>query len=45
MCILPNFEKCDLSELKQNGKKGTKKSEAKTVDIVIPEHPLLENSI
>jgi len=45
MCILPNFATRDLAELKQKRKKETKKAEAKTVEIIIPEHPLLENSI
>jgi hypothetical protein len=45
MCILPNFEACDLASIKQNRKKETKKAIAKTVKIIIPEQPLLENSI
>jgi len=45
MCILPNFTKRDLTELGQNRKKETKKAEAKTVEIIIPEQPLLEKSI
>jgi hypothetical protein len=44
MCILPNFATRDLTELKQKRKKETEKAEAETVKIVIPEHPLLENS-
>jgi hypothetical protein len=44
MCTLPNFEARDLEELKRNRKRETKKAEAKTVEIIIPEQPL-ENSI
>jgi hypothetical protein len=45
MCILPNFPERDLAECKQNRKKETKKPRAETVKIIIPEQPLLENSI
>jgi hypothetical protein len=45
MCILPNFTAQDLAEYEQNRKKETKKAEAKTVKIIIPDQPLLENSI
>jgi hypothetical protein len=45
MCILPNFAAQDLAERKQNRKEEIKKAEAKTVKIIIPEQPLLENSI
>jgi hypothetical protein len=45
MCTLPNFEAWDLEELTRNRKRETKKAEAKTVEIVIPEQTLLENSI
>jgi hypothetical protein len=44
MCILPNFATRDLTELKQNRKKETKKAKAETVEIIVPEQPLLENS-
>jgi hypothetical protein len=43
MCILPNFEASDLEELRKNSKKVNKKAE--TVEIVVPEQPLLEKSI
>jgi hypothetical protein len=45
MCILPNFATRDLKELEQNREKETKKTEAKKLEIIIPEQPLLENSI
>jgi hypothetical protein len=45
MCILPNFEAYDLATLKQNRKNKTKKAVAKTTKIIIPEQPLLQNSI
>jgi len=45
MCILPNFATRDLTELEQKRKKETKKAEAEAVEIIIPEHQLLENSI
>jgi hypothetical protein len=44
MCILPNFEARDLEEFKKNGKRKSKKAEAETVEIVIPEQTL-ENPI
>jgi hypothetical protein len=44
MCILPNFEASDLEMLKQKTKKGIKKPEAETVEIIVPEQPL-ENQI
>jgi hypothetical protein len=44
MCILPNFATDDLAELRRKRKKETKKVEAETVEIIIPEQPLLENS-
>jgi hypothetical protein len=43
MCILPNFTKSDLT-IKANGKEKMKKAEAETVEIVIPNKPLLEKS-
>ena len=45
MCILPNFAAQDLEEVRPNRKKETKKVKAKTVEIIVPEQPLLENSI
>jgi hypothetical protein len=45
MCTLPNFEARDLERLGQNRKKRIKKAEAKTVEIIIPEQPFLENPI
>jgi hypothetical protein len=45
MCILPNFEARDLATLEQNRKKQTKKAVGETVKVIIPEQPLLENSI
>ena len=44
MCILPNFEAADLETLKRNAKKGIKKAEAETVEIIVPEQPL-ENPV
>jgi hypothetical protein len=44
MCILPNFATSDLTELKQKDKKGTNKAKAETVEIIVPEQPLLESS-
>jgi len=44
MCILPNFEATDLETLRRNGKRGIKRAEAETVEIIIPEQPL-ENQI
>jgi len=44
MCILPNFEPSDLKMLEKKAKKGTKKAEAETLEIIVPEQPL-ENSI
>jgi hypothetical protein len=44
MCILPNFEPSDLEMLKQKAKKGIKKAEAETVEIIVPEQPL-ENPV
>ena len=45
MCILPNFEAPDLEKLRRNEKRGIKKAEAKTVEMIIPEQALLENPI
>jgi hypothetical protein len=45
MCNLPNFEARDLEALSRDRKRGKKKAEAKTVEIVIPEQPLLENQL
>lgn len=45
MCTLPNFQAHDLSELEKNRKKVAKKAEAKTVEIIISEQPLVKNSI
>jgi hypothetical protein len=45
MCILPNFEARDLEELRRNRKRGNKKAEAETVEVIIPEQPLLEKQI
>jgi len=42
MCILPNFATSDLTELEQKGKKETEKAE--TVELIVPEQPLLETS-
>jgi hypothetical protein len=42
MCILPNFPTSDLTELEKKGKKENKKAE--TVELIVPEQPLLENS-
>jgi hypothetical protein len=44
MCILPNFAIRDLIELEQNRKKETKKAEAKRVEIIVPEQPLLDST-
>lgn len=44
MCILPNFPTSDLTELEQKGKKETKKAEAETVELIVPEQPLLETA-
>ena len=44
MCILPNFATSDLTELEQKGKKETEKAEAETVELIVPEQPLLETS-
>jgi len=44
MCILPNFEPSDLEMLKQKTKKGIKKAEAETVEIIVPEQAL-ENPV
>jgi hypothetical protein len=44
MCILPNFVTYDLEEFRRNRKKETKKAEAKTVEIIIPEQPIVEIS-
>jgi hypothetical protein len=44
MCILPNFATRDLTELEQKRKKETKKAEAETLEIIVPEQPLLENT-
>jgi len=45
MCILPNFATRDLKELEQKREKETKKTEAKKLEIIIPEQAMLENSI
>ena len=45
MCILPNFEACDLATLEQTRKKEPKKAVRETVKVIIPEQPLLANSI
>ena len=45
MCNLPNFVALNLEEFRRNRKKETKKAEANIVEIIIPEQPLLENSI
>ena len=44
MCILPNFATSDLTELEKNKKKETDKAEAETVEIIVPERPLLETA-
>jgi len=45
MCILPNFEARDLKEIRRQGKKGSKKAAAETVELAVPEQPLLENQV
>jgi hypothetical protein len=45
MCSLPNIQARDLEELSQYREKQVKKSEDKTVKIIIPYYPSLENSI
>jgi len=45
MCSLPNFQARDLEVLSQRRKKQKKKTEAKTVEIIIPEYESLEKSI
>jgi len=48
MCTLPNFEARDLERLGQKRKKGNKKAKkaaTETVEIIVPEQPLLENPI
>ena len=40
MCILPNFEAADLEAFKRNGKRGVKKVEAETVELIVAEQPL-----
>lgn len=45
MCSLPNVQARDLEELSPRGKKQMKKTEAKTVKIVIPDYLSVENSI
>lgn len=45
MCSLPNMQARDLEELLQRRKKQMKKTEAKTVKIIIPDYLSLENSI
>ena len=42
MCILPNFPTSDLKEIEKNKKKETEKAE--TVELIVPERPLLETS-
>ncbi|MDX1813632.1 MAG: hypothetical protein R3319_02475 [Candidatus Bathyarchaeia archaeon] len=44
MCILPNFEAADLEEFKKNKKRKSKKTEAETVEIIVPEQTL-ENQV
>ncbi len=43
MCILPNFTKRDLAT-KADRKAEMKKAKAETVEIIVPDRPLLENS-
>ena len=45
MCILPNFKSADLEKLRRNAKKGNEKAEAETVELIVPEQQMLENSI
>jgi len=45
MCILPNFVAQNLEEFRRKRKKEPEKAEAHTVEIVLPEQPLLENTI
>jgi hypothetical protein len=45
MCILPNFAEGDLAEYKRKRKEERKKAEAETVEIIVPEQPLLEESV
>jgi hypothetical protein len=40
MCILPNFEPTDLEEFTRNSKRGKKKAEAETVELLVAEQPL-----
>jgi len=44
MCILPNFEAADLEEFKKKRKRKSKRVEAETVEILVPEQTL-ENQI
>ena len=44
MCILPNFPTSDLKEIEKKKKKETEKAEAETVELIVPERPLLEMS-
>jgi hypothetical protein len=45
MCSLPNIQARDIEELSQPQKKKMKKTEAKTVKIIIPDYLSVENSI
>jgi hypothetical protein len=43
MCILPNFTKRDLAS-EEDRKEKMKKAEAETLEIIVPDKPLLTNS-
>jgi len=45
MCSLPNIQAMDLEGLSQRRKKQMKKTEAKTMKIIIPDYLSLEKSI
>jgi hypothetical protein len=45
MCILPNFATSDLKEIEQKGKKATKKAEAETVEMIVPEQLTTEKAL
>jgi hypothetical protein len=45
MCILPNFKSADLEKLRRTAKKGNDEAEAESVELIVPEQQLLENSI
>lgn len=45
MCSLPNFQALDLEVLSQRRKKQKEKTEAKPVEIIIPEYESMEKSI